>query len=818
MKRFLEMLLGLDKGFLSRDGAKAVTFNPVWPGHHAWIWNTVLALLALALIAYVYRRDGRSRPARILLGGLRVLLVALVLALLNRPVLVNQQDRTEPSVLAVVLDDTGSMETKDVSGTDGPTRLHAAIDLFTRSNQSLLSNLEKVHSLRVYRFDQNAVPIGPAQPAVSPRQKKQEDVAALRQYNAQLAAALNALKADGQNTQVVSSLTTVMDDLQGQRLAGVVLLTDGRETPRSADEAAVKALTDRRVRIYPVAVGGDKTPPDIALTSVEPLDVAFKDDLVAVKASVVGYGYPPGHEVIVSLKEKDSETPLADAEGRPARTTVKLPAEGAPVNAEVVFKPDKIGTLNFRVVAERQPGERDYKNNELPTSLDVVDSKINVLYVDGYPRWEYRYLKNGMIRDTTVNISCLLTSADVGFVQQGDKPVPDSGADRGKEFPGPINSFPESMEQLMPYDVVVFGDVDPRQFTDRQLQLVADFVNKRGGGFGMVAGPRWAPIAYRGTPLEAVLPVNISHVQQDDPSQSIAEGWRPILTPGGEASTIFRFFPDEKRTRQFLRDEIQPLFWYCRGVTRKSVAQTFAEHPFDVGLDGQKAPLMVVGRYGIGRTLFSAIDDSWRWRYYTGENVFNTYWVQQLRFLARGKKIGSRGHDLQLDRKSYDLGDSIHVVYRVYNPTFLQQLPAEIPVQLKREDGTVVAEQKLQRQEGQPDLYTATLVADQKGDFTAHVTSAAGQKDVQLSVRAPLLETADVSVNRPLLNRLAAATGGGKVLSLADAPAALAAIPSVERTISDPQSSPLWNGWAPLVIFVLLITLEWVLRKVYGML
>lgn len=818
MKRLMEMLLGLDKGFLSRDGGKAITFNPVWPGHHAWLWNTALALLGLALIVYVYRRDGRSRPARILLGSLRALLVTIVLILLNRPVLVNQHDRTEPSVLAVVVDDTGSMETKDISGTDGPTRLRAAVDLFTRSNQALLAKLEKVHTLRFYRFDQNASPIGPTQPTVSPKQKKPEELATLQQYNAQLAAALNGLKADGQNTQVVNSLTTVMDDLQGQRLAGVVLLTDGRETPRAADEAAVKALTDRHVRIYPVAVGGDKTPPDIALVSVEPLDVAFKDDLVAVKASVVGYGYPAGQEVVVSLKAKDNDTLLTNADGRPARATVKLPADGAPVSAEVVFKPDKVGTLNFRVVAERQPGERDYKNNELPTSLDVVDSKINVLFVDGYPRWEYRYVKNAMIRDTTVNISCLLTSADVGFVQQGDRPVPDSGPDRGKEFPGPINAFPESIEHLMPYDVVVFGDVDPRQFTDRQLQLVADFVNKRGGGFGMVAGPRWSPIAYRGTPLEAVLPVNISHVQQDDPSQTITEGWRPILTPAGEASTLFRFFPDPNRTRQFLKEEIQPLFWYCRGITRKSVAQTFAEHPFDIGLDGQKAPLLVVGRYGIGRTLFSAFDDSWRWRYYTGENVFNTYWVQQLRFLARGKKIGSRGHDLQLDRKSYDLGDSIHVVYRVYNPTFLQQLPPEIPVQLKREDGSVVAEQKLQRQEGQPDLYTATFVADQKGDFIAQVTSAAGQKDVQLSVRAPLQETADVSVNRPLLNRLAAATGAGKVLALADAPPALAAIPSAERTLSDPQSNPLWNGWAPLIIFVLLITLEWVLRKVYGML
>src|SRR5258708_1499352 len=150
-----------------------------------------------------------------------------------------------------------------------------------------------------------------------------------------------------------------------------------------------------------------------------------------------------------------------------------------------------------------------------------------------------------MIRDSTVNMIFGLPRQPVGFVQEGDPPIPPDGADRGKKFPGPITRFPESIEELMPYDVVLFGDVDPRQFTDRQLQLVADFVNKRGGGFGMIAGERWAPIAYRNSPLEAVLPVNISRVQQDDPSAVITEGFRPVLTAAGAASTIFRFFPAE---------------------------------------------------------------------------------------------------------------------------------------------------------------------------------------------------------------------------------------------------------------------------------
>jgi uncharacterized membrane protein len=816
LKRLIEILFGLDKGFLTREGAKGLSFNPVWPGDHAAVWNTVLAILALALIVYVYRRDGRSRPARILLGCLRALLVAFVLLLLNRPVLVNIDTRTEPSVLAVLIDDTASMKIPDVTGDNKTTRLDEARNLLLSSSDETLQKLERVHTLRFYKFDSNASQIGPTQPVPFKRADEKEK-AAEDQFNVQLGRALRELKPDGQSTQVVSSLVSVLDDLQGQRLAGVVVMTDGRETPRPADEALINTLKEHHVKVFPVAIGGDRSPANVYLTSVDPLDVAFKDDIVAVKATLGATGFPKGHQVRLSLRDKKTGLPLVGVDDRPAETVVDLTGDRTPVNAEILFKPKDLGVLNFEVVAERQANELDYSDNVLPASVEVVDSSINVLYVDGYPRWEYRYIKNGMIRDKTVNISCLLTSADVGFIQEGDPPVPQDGPDRGKKFPGPITRFPESIEELMPYDVVLFGDVDPRQFTDRQLQLVADFVSKRGGGFGMVAGPRYAPIAYRNSPLEPVLPVNISRVQQDDPTQSITEGFRPVLTPAGAASTIYRFFPNAEQNAKFLKEELQPIFWYCRGATRKSIAQVYSEHPFDIGPDGQKAPLLVVGRYGAGRTLFSAIDDSWRWRYYTGESVFNTYWVQQLRYLARGKKIGGRDHDLFLDRPTYQLGDEIRVTYRVYNPAFLQQLPPEIPVQLRRDDGTVVAEQKLQRQEGQPDLYAASFVANRQGEFVAHVTSAAGERDKRLVVLQPQLEMEDVSVNHPLLSRIALETRGA-VLTPPDAPAQLAAIPSVERRTPNPSSAPLWNGWAPLVIFVLLITSEWVLRKVYGML
>jgi len=123
----------------------------------------------------------------------------------------------------------------------------------------------------------------------------------------------------------------------------------------------------------------------------------------------------------------------------------------------------------------------------------------------------------------------------------------------------------------------------------------------------------------------------------------------------------------------------------------------------------------------------------------------------------------------------------------------------------------------LQRQEGQPDLYAASFVADREGEFTASVKSAAGERERRLAVKAPRIEMEDVSVNHPLLNRLALETGG-RVLAFADAPAELAKIPSLERKTMDPISNPLTNGWLPLIIFVLLISGRMGVAEVYGML
>jgi uncharacterized membrane protein len=778
MHRLLEILLGLPHGFLSREGDVFIQFSPQWPGQSvvgAGTWNLLLAAVAIMLIVYVYRRDGHSQKMRIFLGVVRGLLLTMVLILLNRPVLTLGQSRTEPSVLAVLIDDSLSMRVNDVPG---GTRISAAENLFSDDDAALLKTLAKQHEVRLYRFDSDAQPIVPD--------------------------ALGKLEPTGQSTQVLPSILSVLQELQGQRVAGVVVLTDGRDVPTRNVGELLDNLKNYGVKVYPIAIGSDASPKNIEMQSVVVEETAFKGDVVNVKATVRATGYEANHPVRVVLKDKTSGAEVSGMDGAPAEKIINLSTD-QPAEVELQWKTDEVGTKNLIVEAEKQPGELDDDDNSRAVQVSVLDAKISVLFVDGYPRWEYRYLKNELIRDKTFDVSCLLTSADADFAQEGSKP---------------IRRFPESIEELMDYDVVVLGDVDPRFFTDNQLQLMSDFVSRKGGGFAMVAGPRWSPAAYRNTAIEPILPVAISHVEATDSSATITEGFRPVLTQVGSESSIFRFFADRHENQNYLKNDIQPIFWYCRGVTAKpGVGEVYAEHPSDFGPDGHKAPILVLGRFGAGRTLFSSIDDSWRWRFYTGESVFDTYWVQQLRYLARSRKIGQRKLSLTAGRAVYELGSQARISLRVLDPVLLQQLPEQIRVEMLDAVGQPVGFQTLLRQDGQNDLYIGSFMADRVGKFMLRLAPIAGGVDMMeapLEVSLPRLELADPRVDHTQLSRLASETLG-KVIELPDARKQLPLIPSAAKVVPVLSGQPLWDAPLTMVLFVLLISTEWVVRKLYGM-
>jgi hypothetical protein len=260
-------------------------------------------------------------------------------------------------------------------------------------------------------------------------------------------------------------------------------------------------------------------------------------------------------------------------------------------------------------------------------------------------------------------------------------------------------------------------------------------------------------------------------------------------------------------------------------------------HLVDLLMDGvgKTGPLLVLGRYGAGRTLFSAIDDSWRWRFYTGESVFDTYWVQQLRYLARSKKLGQRRLTFVSSRPVYELGQQVRATLRILDPQMLPQLPEQMRVEVQDAGGQTLRQETLAKQEGQSDTYNLSFTAERAGRFVIKlpgIVSGVDPIDLPIEVTVPKLELSEPQVNRQVLAQLASNTrdlaeeskllDGQTSTAVIEPESARQQLPKLitsaarVRLVETPQ--PLWDAPLAMILFVFLITTEWVMRKVYGML
>ncbi len=226
-------------------------------------------------------------------------------------------------------------------------------------------------------------------------------------------------------------------------------------------------------------------------------DVVFIDDLVRFQAKLNARGFA-GEEVTVRLREHPVGTNDPSGGIEIASVRVKAPADGQPARVEVGHRPRKTGEVVYTLEVDPKPRELVPTNNRLERTVNVRKEKLKVLLVDSEPRYEYRYLKNYLEREDTIDLSVVLMSSDPEYSDQ----------DRSA-----LATFPTGKDDLFGYDVVLIGDADPSFLSSSQMQNLAEFVTEKGGGILFIAGEGFNPLAYRGSPLEVLLPIELGEAR-----------------------------------------------------------------------------------------------------------------------------------------------------------------------------------------------------------------------------------------------------------------------------------------------------------------
>ncbi len=801
MTALVEWLLGLEHIRLARDAPLFVK----WQGHvEAWMLFCA-GLVVLTCVVLIYRRERASVPRRVVLACLRCLIATLVIAMFCQPALVLQRNTVEPSYVALMIDTSQSMATKEAyldmalgaavaTGAGLPSTAaledHSRLELvqraFAADHGVAVRTLLKRNGVQMYSFSGAA---------------RSDAFTAGQQETQEVDDAIRAALPGGTSTNLAGCLDHVIHAARGRRLAAIVLASDGQSTEGDALHEALDLARGRRIPVFPIRIGSTTAPPDIDVGPISAEESVFVNDILAINVKVRGRGLSAPTVVDVTMIDERTGLPVA-------ADSVTLGPTAEPVTIELRTKPTTPGRTRYRVEVPPLTDERIVSNNSDLVDVDVLDDRLAVLYVEGYPRHEYIYIKNALLREATVRVSVLLLEADQRFVQEG--------AD-------PIRYFPATPEQLGRFDVVLFGDVDPAGgwLSASQMTMLVDFVGHRGGGFGLIAGERYAPRRYRGTPLEKLLPVRIDPEFLGRYETTLVSGYRPRLTWEGRQSRLFRFATDRTESEAIFA-ALPELYWVARTLGPKPGASVLLEHPTMRSIDGPM-PVAVLGRYGAGKVFFQACDDTWRWRRHTGELLHDTYWLQVVRELMQPQRVGrDRRYALRTDQRRYVYGQSIRVQVEFLDLQLLAQQQDTVSLVVKDDKGATVSRLDAARIAPDSRLYEALYVAPRPGGFEVqaeHISPRPGDKPVSVLLR---VGRADLEARRPeadhdTLRRMAEVTGGA-VVELDQLVETFDRIHDRSVQIPDDVTEPLWDSKLALALFVLMITMEWVLRKAFGML
>jgi hypothetical protein len=763
-------------------------------------WIVVLLILpAFGLVTWIgYARESIGSTTRVVLASLRILAFLLLFVVLSRPVRVQQREEVRPAEVVVLVDDSASMRRKDTYSGSPETR--AALQELAGAAPAELSRLELVqralegelvplfergeYQARLFGFAESATPL----------------------------AGTSSLTGRGTGTHLGDAVTQVLATHRGRNVTDVVVISDGRSNGGTPVLEAARAAGAAGIPVHTLVVGDTRPEKNAIVELVEAPGEALEGDELAVTVRILGRGATDSGEVQALLEELDEDgnvvRPVYEEEARLTEDGERVVLVAPPVDAGL-----RTGERRFRVSIPPLSGETMTDDNKVEFSVHVIPARMRVLYVDGYPRWEYRYLKNLLLRsDKNLDVHCFLLSATPDFPQEASRHL------------SPLRSIPTTREELLSsYDVIILGDVDPSQIShdpsrvDEFLSSVREFV-EAGGGLLFQAGEWYNPRRYLTTPLKDVLPVVL------DPTGVLAfEGdtqreFRPRLEEPTNPHEILRLHPDAEVNRRLWEDPEEGLrgfYWYAPVDKAKPGAQTLLRHPEHRSQADENYPLLVLGYYPAGRTMFLAIDSTWMWRYHYGDRYHETFWRNAIRWLALGRlKSGDRRFRIETSRATYDLEDRIFLEARVLDEDFR---PSRKATRLLHWSGPEGDENELELSlaPGRPGLYRGGLLVDRPGLYRAWMESGGKRVSAtEFEVRLPSRETADPSPDPQALELFASKTGG-RALDLARSGELADEFGGGEER-REPISSRLedaWDTWTTLLVALGLLSAEWILRK-----
>ncbi len=743
-------------------------------------WMLVLLIVVAAAGLAWLIRSHLARAAPVIRGwragviwGLQTLLAAMVLVLLWQPAITVAELKPQQNIIAVLVDDSRSMAIVE----NGSTRQAQAVKAL---ENGVLDSLGRSFQTRLYRIDDVPARID----------------------------SLKDLKPAAPSTRIGDSLKQLTEETSDLPIGAVVLLSDGDDNTGGIGADAISALRARHIPVHTVGFGRERAEHDVELDDVVVAPRALADSRLAAKITFHQRGYAGAK---VNLMVRDVSTGQAKAL---AARTVTLGSDGNLQTESLMFDIGGAGAKTLQIAAVALPGEENLANNVLTRAVNVGADTRRILYVEGEPRWEYKFIRQAEEDDRLVQISSMVRTSENKVYRQG---ISDP-----KEL---ADGFPTRREDIFAYQGLIVGSVEAGYFTPGQQELIREFVDRRGGGLLLLGGQfALADGGWNSSTLTDLFPTALptqtgTFHREADPKSGVTHATAE-LGPAGADSIITRLVDDPAANAAKWKKLPYLMDYEDAGVPKPGAAVLVNM----VTPEGRKQPLLITENFGRGRTAIMATGGSWRWQMSSplGDTAHDLFWQQLLRWLVSdtpGHVAASVPAQVLLDNGALTL--TADVRDQQYNPA----ADAKVEAHILGPSG-VSALVEMSPVPDSPGQFQAAWSAPKTGAYLTEVTAQRADastgavkelgRDVLTFQRLDgVAENFHTEQNRDLLERLANQTGG-QYWKPADLDKLATRIPFSEAGVTMRETKDLWN--LPLVFLVLLLLRfsEWWLRRKWG--
>ncbi len=728
-------------------------FATGWP---VWLLVALVVAAGAALYWNMQRAPGRlTARQKLVIWALQAAMAATALFALWQPGLSVQSLSSQQNVVSILLDTSRSMALGDGGE---QSRLQQAVEAL---QSGVIEGLEERFRVRLYGFSSDADRLQ----------------------------TLEELPPPGPSSRIGESVAGVLRESAAIPLGGVIVLSDGSDNSGSFSRELMSEIRKRNVPIHTVGLGPTEIPNDLELADVVAPNTALPKSRVSAQATI----RHPGNAETVRLTVKDGDQVLAAKD-------VSL-RRGEDVQVEWIdFSAGEPGLRDLSFTVDPLADETITGNNTLSRVMDVPRGRKRVLYVEGEPRWEYKFIRRALYEDPSVQLVTLLRTSTNKYYRQGV-----DSADDLKE------GFPETREELFAYDGLVIGSFEAAFFTPEQQTMIRELVNLRGGTLLMLAGRNGlADGGWGASQVAEALPVQLG---TGSGATFVREKATVRLTVHGRDSLICRLDSDQDKSAK-LWEEMPQIGDYQTVGALKPAAVSLLEA--EVGRD--RLPLLVSQSYGRGKAMILATGATWRWKMQLDheDERHHTFWRQLLRSLTASSPTPVT---ITSDRSLYADDPRVRLRAEVRTKTYEIANNAIVNVTVTPETGEPFTVE-MHPSADEAGVYLGEVTAASTGAYRMEAKAFVGDESLGSAVTHVLrqdgvAEDFEPAQNRELLTRLAEQTGGRYWQ-----PDELAGLPEEirfsEAGISARETLDLWDAPAMFLLLFGLKAAEWMLRRRWG--